>query len=186
MSSHKYSFKEWFGDEIERSSTNPLLVPPVFNCLWNSFCGPALAGFCFGTATKVRSRHGMPGICLSTISTQRRGSSSRLRAQSRTTNRRLYLLPELLYASTWNTAITSLEKDLSEFTDDRISSYPFNPYTKCRVPGCTHPHAYQTAYSLKKPPSRTNSQAQRFRDLNSICPIWVCKPFHVAVSSMSC
>ena len=32
VSSHKYSFKEWFGDEIERFSINPLLVPPVFNC----------------------------------------------------------------------------------------------------------------------------------------------------------
>lgn len=26
MSSHKYSFKKWFGDEIERSSTSPLLI----------------------------------------------------------------------------------------------------------------------------------------------------------------
>ena len=32
MSSHKYNFKEWFADGIERSSTNPLLMPPVFNC----------------------------------------------------------------------------------------------------------------------------------------------------------
>lgn len=31
MSSHQCSFKERFGDEIESSSTNPLLVPPVFN-----------------------------------------------------------------------------------------------------------------------------------------------------------
>ncbi len=37
MSSHKYSFKEWFGDEIERSSTNPLLVPPVFKCPETAF-----------------------------------------------------------------------------------------------------------------------------------------------------
>lgn len=34
MSSHKYSFKEWFGDEIERSSTNPLLVPPIFTLVF--------------------------------------------------------------------------------------------------------------------------------------------------------
>lgn len=32
MSGHKYNFKDWFGDGIEKSSTNPLLVPPVFNC----------------------------------------------------------------------------------------------------------------------------------------------------------
>lgn len=47
MSSHKYSLKEWFGDEIEKSSTNPPPVPPVFNCPWNmsirTFPGSLLA-----------------------------------------------------------------------------------------------------------------------------------------------
>ena len=58
MSNHKYSFREWFG-EIEKSSANPLLMPPAsmfLKQLLRPCIGRILFGHCKLLLTRILSR----------------------------------------------------------------------------------------------------------------------------------